>query len=59
VDFYLHNHLIIPPAVPLVRGEGGDVHIWTLGPVLKVVAADGGRLFFRKSASCGRARIGA
>jgi hypothetical protein len=43
MDFFLHNHPIIPPGIPHVGGEGGDVHSWTLGPVQEVVAADGGR----------------
>jgi hypothetical protein len=42
MDFCLHNHPIFPPAVALAEGEGGDVHICTLGPVLEVVAANGG-----------------
>jgi hypothetical protein len=33
----LHNHPIIPLAVPLAGGEGGDIHSWTLAPVLEVV----------------------
>jgi hypothetical protein len=45
MDFLLHSHPIIPPAVPLARGEGGDVHSWTLGPVLEVVVTDEGRPF--------------
>jgi hypothetical protein len=42
MDFCLHNHPIIPLAVSLAGGEGSDVHSCTLGPVLEVVAIDGG-----------------
>jgi hypothetical protein len=45
MDLCLHNHPIIPPAVPLAGAESGDVHSQTLGPVLEVVAAKGGRYF--------------
>jgi hypothetical protein len=38
----LHDHPVLPPAVPLARAEGGDVHRWTLGLMLEVVAAQGG-----------------
>jgi hypothetical protein len=48
-DFCLHNHPIIPLAVPLAGGEGVDVHIWSLGPMLEVVAADGGRPLFERA----------
>jgi hypothetical protein len=40
MDFCLHNHPIISPAVPLVGAESGDVHSYTLGPVLEVVATE-------------------
>jgi hypothetical protein len=36
----LHQHPILPPTLPLVRAEGGDVPGGTLGLVLEVVAAD-------------------
>jgi hypothetical protein len=48
MDFFLHNHPIIPPVVPLARDESGDVHSWTLGPMLEVVAADGGCSFLEE-----------
>jgi hypothetical protein len=41
VDVYLHDHLVLPPVVPLAGVEGVDVHRWTLGSVLEVVAAEG------------------
>jgi hypothetical protein len=49
MDFCLHNHPITPPVVPLTRGEGSDVHIWTLGPVLEVVTTDGGHPLSRRA----------
>jgi hypothetical protein len=48
MDFCLHDHPILPPTVPLVEAEGGDVHSWTLGPVLEVVATERGRTPLRK-----------
>jgi hypothetical protein len=42
MDFSLQNHTMIPPAIPLAGGEGDDVHSYTLGPMLEVVAANGG-----------------
>jgi hypothetical protein len=38
----LHDHPIIPPAVPLIGAEGGDVRSHGLGPVLEVVCDEVG-----------------
>jgi hypothetical protein len=35
--------------VPLVGGEGGDVHGWTLGPVLEVVATEWGHANLKRA----------
>jgi hypothetical protein len=40
----LHQHLILPPALPPTGAEGGDVLGRTLHPVLEVVAAEARRL---------------
>jgi hypothetical protein len=48
MDFCLYNHPVIPPAVPLARAESGDVHSWTLGHVLEVVAAKGDICFLKE-----------
>jgi hypothetical protein len=37
VDFGLYNHLVIPPMIPLVEAEGGDIRSCRLAPVLEVV----------------------
>jgi hypothetical protein len=42
VDVCLHDHAVLPPVAPLARAEGDDVHRWTLGLVLEVVAIEGG-----------------
>jgi hypothetical protein len=42
VDVCLHDRAVLPPVVPLARAEGDDVHRWTLGLVLEVVAIEGG-----------------
>jgi hypothetical protein len=45
MDFYLHNHPIIPPVVSLDGSEHDDVHSCTLGHVLEEVATDRDVLF--------------
>jgi hypothetical protein len=40
VGIYLHQHLVLPPALPPVGAEGGEVLQRTLHPVLEVVATE-------------------
>jgi hypothetical protein len=40
VDLSLHHHLVLPLAVPLARGDRGDVWCRALDPVLEVVTTD-------------------
>jgi hypothetical protein len=58
VGVYLHDHPVLPPVVPLAGAEGDNVHRWTLGPVLEVVAAEGPG-YSRKSTSHGSIGTGA
>jgi hypothetical protein len=40
MDLPLHHHPVLPPTVPLARGDGGNVLCRALDPVLDVVAID-------------------